>query len=1146
MDSNPSPEEIGRLRKIYGGNLTYLYRDLIGALQTLPELYQNPAFAYHQTWPQERFEKAIFNNLRLIVRAIDDNLPDLPRIQNQRMRVWIAFCRNLWLHELLLDEDWRDDTEKCAYLDIAFRRVFQDFDTKAVANFDTEFLPYDMPWASIAYHPTSGEACRKLEPEVYGDFFRTSFQKEKRFYAPSPKTPRFNDQLNIALRIANKMKDISKRVFYFDVKRFRLFEVFSILTEEKKRNPVIRNVLLTFLFFEFKRALLWNSAFLLRARPFRKLVDNFQGQWKLERLREQKPAEMERQFQRLQRHIEVLLPQKPSAPIAEEDILPKFLFQSSQRPPKSPPALDIESLLPRDLLITHEWRRQTSLDLSGFLKLWQRGARAKKVHCLLDNAQYLADGGNALIEECLQVNKIKAFHTIHRDAQPGVGLFEIKSYHSENYLAPGAVKGKAAGLLPYLCRLRAFDRPLVQLCASNLGIAWKSRDWKTLGEKEWVRVRTRSWFYIADFPAVRNMLERDGRPEIPGNLRARILEYLRNYKSPIPQEALLAKLDGLVYGLEWSPATTVRPWLELWLEGLTLGNFSLAERVALLGEPHRKRIQRELGLEPDDYEEWFLRLPQHAQAASQREADERETGPSDWSLDVRGFCQRLFQLKLDENEKLHVLRAGHGMLKQCGGATSQISDFIAFCEAHSSGFQTRSRAMTWFLCRLWAQHRPKDPKIKAHLKSLARKPEQVEYLFEQLVRFNLERHPRSVSIHKIAICGHIVTGDLEAAKSSIDNLKRLTSLKAEDLLDIAEYYHMGNHFKRVLDWLSKRALPGLRGERYYLLLADSHRNLAHFNKAIKLSDHALKSGFRDVNFYKIRAVSLFHLERFREVAETCERGLEQHPRSAELTFYSAAAHFFRRAYPACLEAAQKGLAMEKDHRGLASLLGGALYRLGRYSEAARTLAHNIKKHPRDAFSGFFLANAYYRMHRYEEAEKIVDALITAMPNSLQPHYLKSYIYLAQNLTSEALAILKRLKTLDTGPRPHLQEGQIYWQQRDLGKANRAFETALQRDGDHSGVLCFMGMIQLVNGEQAEARTYFERAEAKGEPRWSIDYNRACAYAVSGRPRLALRALALAVRNHPDSARRAGRDDDFESLRDHPRFQSLLNGETGED
>lgn len=1146
MDPTPSPEEIGRLRKTHGDTLTYLYRDLTGALQSLPDLYDEPPFEYHLTWEAAHFEKGIFSNLRQIVKAIDDNLPDLPRVHNQRMKIWIAFCRNLWLHELLLDEDWRDDREKSSYLDIAFRHVFQGFDTKAVANFETEFLPYDMPWASIAYHPTSGEACRQLESEVYHEFFKTSFQRERRFRAPPPQTLRSNDQLNIALRIANKRRDITKRVFYFDVKRFKLFEIFSTLTEEKKRDPSIQNVLLTFLFFELKRAMLWNSVFLLRARPFRELVDSFQGQWKLEHLREQKPEEMERQFLRLQTHIELLLLEKPSAPIDDRDLLPKILFQTSRPPPKPSPLLDLETLLPRGLLVTHEWRRQTSLDLNGFLRVWQRGVKADRVHCLLDNAQCLEDGGRALVDDCLKIKKIRAFHTIHRGTSGGKGLWEIKSYTSGDRGPLRPVKGKASCLLPYLCRLNAFDKSLVQLCAKSLHIAWTNRDWNALGEKEWVRVRTQSWFHIADVPAVREMLESGGRLSLPRTLKRRILDYLRGYKSPIAREMVLARLDGLIYGFKWSPSTTVRPWLQLWLEGLTLGNFSLAERVALLGEPHLKRIQRELGLAPHDYEEWFLILPQRAQAASQQEPSAKEVAGVDWRLDVRGFCHRLYQLSLDETEKLQVLQAGHGLLKQCGGSAEQVNDFIGFCEGLFSSFQEQSKAMTWFLCRLWAQHRPKDAKIKAHLRSIAGNPKQVEHLLDQLVRFNLERHPHSVSIHKIAIRGHMVTGDLQAAQVAIENLKRLKPLSAEDLLEIAEYYHMGNHFLRVLDWLVKRKQPGLRGEKYYLLLADSHRNLGHFTKAVKLCDHALKSGFRDINFYKIRTVCLFHLERFLEVIQTCGRGLENHGRDPELIFYRAAAHFFGRDYPACLEDTKRGLKLEKDHRGLLSLAGASLYWLDRYPEAARTLSLNIREHPENTFSSYFLANVYYRMHHYEEAEKIADALIMAMPDSHLPHYLKLYIHHALGREDEALAILDRLKTLDRGARPWLQEGQLFWRRRDMERASRAFAAALARAPNDPGTLNSMGLIRTAMGHPEEGREYFERAVAAGDARWNADYNRACALAVAGRSRSAVTALRAALRAHPDCGPRAAEDADLESLYGLASFKALTAMNTSRD
>lgn len=296
-------QELRRFRKEYGSQLTYLFADLVGGIESSPELYEAPHFDKHLPWKALDFAERVFPNLRLIVEAIENNIPRLSRIEAQLNRLNIAFCRNLWLHDLLLDDSWQDEAQKRDYLNYAFQAIFRQFDTKVCANFDIEFLPYDMPWAAISsISPLDEEQQWRKTQSQYSKFYQPKFLSGTAFSALTRKTLRADEDLYYALRITNQLRDHRKRTFYFDLNQFALYAKFSkILKENQDASAIAGELKRSLLYYEFKRSMIWNAAFLLKANEFRTLIDSLRGQPFLEGLIKAETSEQDQYLRKILR-----------------------------------------------------------------------------------------------------------------------------------------------------------------------------------------------------------------------------------------------------------------------------------------------------------------------------------------------------------------------------------------------------------------------------------------------------------------------------------------------------------------------------------------------------------------------------------------------------------------------------------------------------------------------------------------------------------------------------------------------------------------------------------------------------------------------------------------------------------------------------
>ncbi|MBC8231907.1 tetratricopeptide repeat protein [bacterium] len=722
-----SETNIENLRKEYGDQLTYLYCDLIGGLNATEKLYTEPEFNYHIIWEPSRFVKAIFENLGLIIRAIDKNLPNLPRIKAEQPTVNIAFCRNLWLHELLLHESWEDSEQKTDYLNYAFQETFREFDTKAVSNFDTEFLPYDMPWASVAYHFVPSEELPKYELEVYENFYKPHFLDKARFHAPNRETLKFNDALNFALRISNKLKDYKLRVMYFDVKRFLLYEELSKLIKEENPSSNIKNILYSFLYYEFKRAIIWNSAFLLSAPEFRDLIDFLRGRTLIEEIRHEELSR-ERLLRQLIQQVEAIQPPESEQTRKIDlnptrDSLTQYPTITTIQPIIQTPSL-IREEIPYEFLDPTNMGRYVYQDLTTFMEKWEKGLRIRRAFLLLDNHQLLDEQGRKVVAEIKQVSdKIYGIKAINRDEKGNpLDSILIEQIGATPYELASLSEGNVSKIASYLACLNGFDKGLVSLLAKHLNIEWTSEDWEIFGRYEWVQSRSQNWFYIDKSQAVSDIIKPED--DLPAECREPVFDYLNNYKSNLDEEAKTARIDGLAYGFRWKLKTTVARWLNLWLSAIEESNFDLAEQVILLGRQYESQILPELATN-QSFDNLFASITYEVKRNLKNKSEElTKKQHGDLLRKIRQFYSQGLALNISLENRLLYLQAGASLLSKFTNRTNDIRGYIRFCEGKKDLFSESPQSYLWFIIELHIRNFPDSGQTQKYLKQFVTYPAQ--------------------------------------------------------------------------------------------------------------------------------------------------------------------------------------------------------------------------------------------------------------------------------------------------------------------------------------------------------------------------------------------------------------------------------------
>jgi adenylate cyclase len=202
-----------------------------------------------------------------------------------------------------------------------------------------------------------------------------------------------------------------------------------------------------------------------------------------------------------------------------------------------------------------------------------------------------------------------------------------------------------------------------------------------------------------------------------------------------------------------------------------------------------------------------------------------------------------------------------------------------------------------------------------------------------------------------------------------------------------------------------------------------------------------------------------------------------------------------------------GLAEAHVSRGLAISLSK------RYDEAELEFQTAIRLDPRLFEAYYFYARACFQQGKLEDAAGLFEKASQVKPEDYQAPQLLGMVYSGLNRKEAAEEAYRRA-----------------WQ---------LAEKHLELHPDDARALYLGGIALCRLGERARSLDWARRALAIDPEDCGILYNVACTYALQGRPEEAIDCLEKAMTHAFWYKRWAQHDSDLDSLRSHPRFQSLM-------
>ncbi len=282
----------------------------------------------------------------------------------------------------------------------------------------------------------------------------------------------------------------------------------------------------------------------------------------------------------------------------------------------------------------------------------------------------------------------------------------------------------------------------------------------------------------------------------------------------------------------------------------------------------------------------------------------------------------------------------------------------------------------------------------------------------------------------------------------------------------------------------------------------------------------------DINAYDLylRGRQFFHQTRKKSLEfarQMFTRAIELDPgfalAHAGVADCCALLHMYYRGSAAELEeadrASRKALELDPDLAEAHAARGFALFQLGRHDEAEREFETAVRVDPSQFDARYFHARQAFQLGELEKAARLFEDA-SRVCEDYQARFFAAQSYAALGREAEADAAYRR--ALDVVER-HL---------------------ALNPDDARAATMCAVSWCR--TGDKAKGLEWAKRALAIDPEDAGVRYNVACLYALEGEPEQAIACLEEALARGFGNRDWIRRDPDLASLRDHPRFQALVD------
>jgi tetratricopeptide (TPR) repeat protein len=266
------------------------------------------------------------------------------------------------------------------------------------------------------------------------------------------------------------------------------------------------------------------------------------------------------------------------------------------------------------------------------------------------------------------------------------------------------------------------------------------------------------------------------------------------------------------------------------------------------------------------------------------------------------------------------------------------------------------------------------------------------------------------------------------------------------------------------------------------------------------------------------------------------------PRKPQLFYELSKLFYVSNNVGAALDCCDHSLKLQPDQPQVWYSRGRALSDLGRYEEAIVSWDRAVEIKPDDHQAWYNRGNALDDLGRKEEAIASYDKALEIKPDFDWAWYNRG-IALSE-LGRKEEAITSYDKALEIKPDKYEA-----WHNRgvalsELGRKEEAitsYDKALEIKPDFDWAWYNRGTALKNLGRYEEAIASYDKALEIKPDDAVLSYNKACCYALWGKSDKALRCLSRALELEPEQCFNFAQSDaDFDSLRDNPRFQALLN------
>ena len=290
---------------------------------------------------------------------------------------------------------------------------------------------------------------------------------------------------------------------------------------------------------------------------------------------------------------------------------------------------------------------------------------------------------------------------------------------------------------------------------------------------------------------------------------------------------------------------------------------------------------------------------------------------------------------------------------------------------------------------------------------------------------------------------------------------------------------------------------------------DRERSLDIYRRVMRFEDaHPLHA-------YRLSA-ELKRAARIDEAVDVLRSSAQRWPQSGFLWFRLGEMLLSDQRPEEAREALQRGLDVNGPERLVGEHRGLALMRLGRFEEARSELEARTAEAPRRSSAWVSLSLTHTLARDFDGGAEVLARAVAAVPENPDLHLrLGSALHRAGRL-DEACTALRECVAVDPGfARAHELLSRLLLRRGKLDEAIEVLDQALQLPNVRVSSICRRANIHRLQGEFAEARTLYERAEATDPDYADAYYHRARLEAMTDHDDLAAALFRRAVEKNPE-------------------------------